>query len=311
MIMWFINFIFLLKQPIYAEPINLLKLSWNSESQISSNSSPLLGDLFYISSADPDLDKSLILEPLPSQWRDNLKINRVQAIEWFRPFIQQKKINTKVRLSINMPEQVTIIKNQNISPIYLKNLALLKIKQLCQTCELHLLESKSNSNLVIRPTLVQWTGINQQQLLFTHSSEDLSSGAIFDIWVNDQVWVTQVPFLIGDKLTQDKLMVQNMVLKWSQALVALKSSVLPEQYMAVNSINSHNYLKISDVKKNKVVKIGQPMKGIFKGDQFSIETAVIARESGAIGDQIKVYKSDTRKELMAKVIADDQVEIIP
>lgn len=309
--MWLMALFLIIKQPVQAESVNLLNLSWSTDSQISNSYSPLLGDLFYISSTDSELDKNLRLEPLPSQWRESLKINRAQAIEWFRQYIQHRKMDTKVRLSISMPEQVDISKNNSVSNTYLRNLALAKIKTACSSCELHLLEAKTSANFNSRPTQAVWTGIDQQQISFVNAQDPQSSNSIFDIWVADYVWVTQAPLLNGEKLSQDNLKSQSLVMKWSQAQMALKSSVLPEQYMAVKAINGQSTIKISEVKKNRVVKIGQPMRGVFKGDQFSIEMAVVARESGAIGDQIKVYKSDTRKELMAKVITDDQVEIMP
>lgn len=311
--MWLLS-LYLILNPqgqAQSEAMNTLNINWSSESQIASNFSPILGDIFFISSEDPSLDKNLISEPLPSQWRNNLKISRQQVIEWVKGYIQERKLQTKVRLSLSMPEQVVISKGNSLSNNYLKNLAQLKIKSTCSTCQLHLLETKSVTDFKARPSQAEWTTDEPQRMTFAQNQDNQSNHLIYEVWVIDEVWVTQLPLINGERLTQDKLKVQALVMKWSQAQVALKSGVLPDQYMTVKAINDQSFIKISEVKKNRVVKIGQPMKGILKGEQFSIEISVVARESAAIGDQIKVYKGDTRKELMAKVISDDLVEIIP
>ncbi len=61
-------------------------------------------------------------------------------------------------------------------------------------------------------------------------------------------------------------------------------------------------LRMGDLLPRALVKLNRPVELLLRGDNISLKTKALARQSGKYGQTIKVYNPKTKKHLQAKVI---------
>lgn len=273
-----------------------------------------LGDLVLLHHQNQSILSHLIHLPvtLVKNSKPEVQLGQEQLIEIVSEKLRQSQTLDikKTRLVFEIEESLVFKDCLSINENYLYNLAAEAILPLCATCRIHDLSGLQKVQLTKRPSFATLVGKDKSQVRFNLVKEVPIYTNSHGVTVIAPVWVTQTPLVKGQVLDLDRLEKVTRTLSLGQLSYLPGVDFLLEGYQVKTSMPASHVLRINDLQKRQLIRSGQAVKSFIRGPMFEIESAVIAKQSGAKDEIIQVQNFETKKVFSAKILSTNEVEII-
>lgn len=267
-----------------------------------------LGDIFIIQTSDRQSLESLINMPVVGL--DVGEHSRADLIAGFRRSISKLNISNSARIQFDLPETVEIRNHNRVNTNYLINLAQVAVLTKCGECKIVRIDNLVSIELFERPRHAGLVGRDQSQVTFyTHQMQPLSWTGL-EVIVDAPVWQADQYIRKGDLLSEVQVTVGTHEVRLGQVSFFPGVKVDLKNFEAGRTLTRGQSIRYQDLKKPTLVKQGQVVKAVLRGDLFTVDTVVTARQNGGLSDVIQVINPLTKRNMNARVISPEEVEVI-
>jgi len=209
-------------------------------------------------------------------------------------------------------ENINFTDCDTVNENYLYNLAQISVLTKCVNCQVQSITNLAHIRLKSRPTEAVLGGRDNAQVTFVQVRTDQSNrmSLFHDVFISTQVLVTQVNLKKGQVLDSSLVVKQKKTLPFRLLHYLPPIDIDLTLYQLISGQISGHVLRIADMKKRDVVSIGQVLKGRIHGHHFEVESTVMAKRSGAIGEIIPVQSMNGNKIFSARIKSAEEVELL-
>ncbi len=293
--------------------IDIAEIAFVSKDKIT------IGDIAKIEGFSPkDSSKiaSLVLSGGVSQGEEQT-FSRQALQEALRSVLSDIKKNQKMKVTLNLPSQLRIRSQRDqFSEANLRMRLIEEFQKLCTDCRIQI------ENLQMPPiqadTVEKWSlqTINlkiQKRFHLPIRFETNQKQKIQRLWTKGSIQVfRQLPVVKHDLRRGDILRKTDVEFKEKELRVFHKSVATIDRIRDARlkrDLKKGEILWANDLLRQKALRVGQSVKVHIGNENFRVSLNAIAKESGFVGDRVRVLNPQSNKILFAYVIGDGEVEL--
>lgn len=273
-----------------------------------------LGDLAVFFHHDKNVLESLINLNVELTLHDLDLIHNGGLVEVISRVLKSEKEyrlkNTLIVFELHDPSK--FIDCDQVNENYLYNLAQATVLTKCGTCQVQNITNLEFIKFNFRPNNAVLSGRDEAQITFISDRFDRSklTNIYHDVFISTHVWVTQGNLKKGQPLDSTLVAKQKKIVPMGMLNYLPPVDIDLSSYQSISSHSFGHVLKMMDLKKRDVVLSGQVLKGRIQGHLFEIESSVMAKRSGALGEVIPVQGLSNKKIFSGRIKSAEEVELL-
>lgn len=269
-----------------------------------------VGDIILVRSSNVDLQSEISHHIILKNDKKTQSFDQQEFIDKVNQIVRDRSKKSPIKVEFDLAQTFQIKKCSSGSSLYAINLIQEAVTKKCAECAVSRVEIQDHqvvSENIVSARLVGRDQGQAQLLLKNNVTTDLGP---LQVWVQVPIWTTSATIRRGEILNRENMSLVDTVIPLSQLNYQLQSHFDLNAFQAQTTLPANYALRIQDIKKAHLIKSGQTVKGVIKGQSFEIESTYLAKASGARHEIIQVTNPTTKKVLSARVLDAGQVEIV-